>query len=144
MVVPFVIEPSAGVERGMLAVLNEAFTIESLPDNKSRLVLKLKPHLAPIKAAIIPLKKNDKNLVGLAKKIRSTLQELGLGRIVLENTGNIGKSYRKQDEIGTPLCITVDFETLEDNSVTLRDRDSMKQVRINIKDLVKIFMEKIK
>ena len=138
------IEPSAGVERGMLAVLNEAFTIESLPDNKSRLVLKLKPHLAPIKAAIIPLKKNDKNLVGLAKKIRSTLQELGLGRIVLENTGNIGKSYRKQDEIGTPLCITVDFETLEDNSVTLRDRDSMKQVRINIKDLVKIFMEKIK
>ena len=68
MVVPFVIEPSAGVERGMLAVLNEAFTIESLPDNKSRLVLKLKPHLAPIKAAIIPLKKNDKNLVGLAKK----------------------------------------------------------------------------
>ena len=144
MVVPFVIEPSAGVERGMLAVLNEAFTIESLPDNKSRLVLKLKPHLAPIKAAIIPLKKNDKNLVGLAKKIRSTLQELGLGRIILENTGNIGKSYRKQDEIGTPLCITVDFETLEDNSVTLRDRDSMKQVRINIKDLEKIFMEKIK
>jgi len=144
MVVPFVIEPSAGVERGMLAVLNEAFTIESLPDNKSRLVLKLKPHLAPIKAAIIPLKKNDKNLVSLAKKIRSTLQELGLGRIILENTGNIGKSYRKQDEIGTPLCITVDFETLEDNSVTLRDRDSMKQVRINIKDLEKIFMEKIK
>ena len=82
--------------------------------------------------------------MGLAKKIRSTLQELGLGRIILENTGNIGKSYRKQDEIGTPLCITVDFETLEDNSVTLRDRDSMKQVRINIKDLEKIFMEKIK
>ena len=72
------------------------------------------------------------------------LQEVGLGRIILENTGNIGKSYRKQDEIGTPLCITVDFETLEDNSVTLRDRDSMKQVRINIKDLEKIFMEKIK
>ena len=144
MVVPFVIEPSAGVERGMLAVLNEAFTIENLSDNKSRIVLKLKPHLAPIKAAIIPLKKNDKNLVGLAKKIKSTLQELGLGRIILENTGNIGKSYRKQDEIGTPLCITVDFETLEDNSVTLRDRDSMKQVRINIKDLEKIFMEKIK
>ena len=144
MVVPFVIEPSAGVERGMLAVLNEAFTIESLPDNKNRIVLKLKPHLAPIKAAIIPLKKNDKNLVDLAKKIRSMLQELRLGRIILENTGNIGKSYRKQDEIGTPLCITVDFETLEDNSVTLRDRDSMKQVRINIKDLEKIFMEKIK
>ena len=144
MVVPFVIEPSAGVERGMLAVLNEAFTIESLHDNKSRIVLKLKPHLAPIKAAIIPLKKNDKNLVDLAKKIKSTLQELGLGRIILENTGNIGKSYRKQDEIGTPLCITVDFKTIEDNSVTLRDRDSMEQVRINIKDLEKIFMEKIK
>ena len=144
MVVPFVIEPSAGVERGMLAVLNEAFTIESLAENKTRIVLKLKPHLAPIKAAIIPLKKNDENLVNLAKKIKSKLQQLGFGRIILENTGNIGKSYRKQDEIGTPLCITVDFKTLENNSVTVRDRDSMQQERINIKDIESLFMEKIK
>ena len=100
-------------------------------------LFKLKPHLAPIKAAIIPFKKNDEKFSGFGKNIRSSLQELGLGRIILENTGNIGKSYRKHDEIGTPLCITVDFETLEDNSVTLRDRDSMKQVRINIKDIKK-------
>ena len=144
MIVPFVIEPSAGVERGMLAVLNEAFTIESLPENKSRIVLKLKAHLAPIKAAIIPLKKNDEKLVDLAKNIKSSLQELALGRVVLENTGNIGKSYRKHDEIGTPLCITVDFETLENNSVTVRDRDSMQQERLDIKDIKNLFEEKIK
>ena len=144
MIVPFVIEPSAGVERGMLAVLNEAFTIESLPENKSRIVLKLKAHLAPIKAAIIPLKKNDEKLVDLAKNIKSPLQELALGRVVLENTGNIGKSYRKHDEIGTPLCITVDFETLENNSVTVRDRDSMQQERLDIKDIKNLFEEKIK
>ena len=144
MVVPYVIEPSAGVERGMLAVLNEAFTIESLPENKSRIVLKLKPHLSPIKAAIIPLKKNDEKLVALAKEIKSNLQNLGLGRIIFENTGNIGKSYRKHDEIGTPLCITVDFETLDNNSVTVRDRDSMEQERININDIKSLFMEKIK
>ena len=117
---------SAGVERGMLAVLNEAFTTENLPDNKTRDVL-LKPHLAPIKAAIIPLKRMMRKLVDLAKKIKSKLQDLGLGRIIFENTGNIGKSYRKHDEIGTPLCITVDFETLESNTVTVRDRDSMQQ-----------------
>ena len=144
MVVPFVIEPSAGVERGMLAVLNEAFTTENLPDNKTRIVLKLKPHLAPIKAAIIPLKKNDEKLVNLAKKIKSELQDLGLGRIIFENTGNIGKSYRKHDEIGTPLCITVDFETLENNTVTVRDRDSMQQERVEIKKLNSSFVEKIK
>ena len=144
MVVPFVIEPSAGVERGMLAVLNEAFTTENLPDNKTRVVLKLKPHLAPIKAAIIPLKKNDEKLVDLAKKIKSKLQDLGLGRIIFENTGNIGKSYRKHDEIGTPLCITVDFETLESNTVTVRDRDSMQQERVDIKEINSFFMEKIK
>ena len=80
----------------------------------------------------------------MAKKIKSNLQDLGLGRIIFENTGNIGKSYRKHDEIGTPLCITVDFETLDDNTVTVRDRDSMKQERINIKDLEKFVMEKIK
>ena len=115
-----------------------------MPENKSRIVLKLKAHLAPIKAAIIPLKKNDEKLVDLAKNIKSSLQELALGRVVLENTGNIGKSYRKHDEIGTPLCITVDFETLENNSVTVRDRDSMQQERLDIKDIKNLFEEKIK
>jgi len=134
-VVPYVIEPSAGVERGFLAILNEAYNEEDLEDGKSRVVLKLKPHLSPIKAAVIPLKKNNEDLVNSSREIKASLQKLGLGRIILENTGNIGKSYRKHDEIGTPVCITVDFETLSDESVTVRDRDSMKQKRIKIKDL---------
>ena len=127
----------------MLAVLNEAYTVEELEDKKTRVVLKLKPHLAPIKAAIIPLKKNDDNLVEIAKKIKNDLQILGIGRVIFENTGNIGKSYRKHDEIGTPLCITVDFETLEDNTITVRDRDSMKQNRVDIDNLVNLLLEKI-
>ena len=136
-VVPYVIEPSAGVERGFLAILNEAYNEEDLEDGKIRVVLKLKPHLSPIKAAVIPLKKNNEDLVNSSREIKANLQKLGLGRIILENTGNIGKSYRKHDEIGTPVCITVDFETLSDESITVRDRDSMKQKRIKIKDLDK-------
>ena len=143
MVVPYVIEPSAGVERAMLAVLNEAYTEEELDNNTTRIVLKLKSHLAPVKAAVIPLKKNDDKLVEIAKNIKNDLQSLGLGRIIFENTGNIGKSYRKHDEIGTPLCITVDFETIESNSITIRDRDSMKQERISTENLKTYFMEKI-
>ena len=81
-------------------------------------MLNLKPHLSPIKAAIIPLKKNNDQIVEIAKGIKHKLQKISLGRIVFENTGNIGKSYRKHDEIGTPVCITVDFETLENNTVT--------------------------
>jgi len=134
-VVPYVIEPSAGVERGFLAILNEAYLLEELEDGKTRVVLKLKPHLSPVKAAVIPLKKNSSELVDSAKQIKKDLQKLGLGRVILENTGNIGKSYRKHDEIGTPVCITVDFETLNDKTVTIRDRDSMDQKRISIDDL---------
>ena len=129
--VPYVIEPSAGVERGFLAILNEAYSIEKLDDGKNRLVLNLKPHLAPVKAAVIPLKKNNKELVTLAKDIKNDLQKLKLGRVIFENTGNIGKSYRKHDEIGTPICITVDFDSLDHKTVTLRDRDTMKQERIH-------------
>ena len=103
-------------------------------DNK-RILLSLKPHLSPIKAAIIPLKKNNEELVNLSKEIKSNLQKLGLGRVVLENSGNIGKNYRRHDEIGTPICLTVDFETLEDKSVTVRDRDTMKQERVSIENL---------
>ena len=127
----------------MLAILNEAYTVEELEDKKTRIVLKLKPHLAPIKAAVIPLKKNDNKLVEIAKKIKNKLQILGIGRIVFENTGNIGKSYRKHDEIGTPLCITVDFETLENDTITVRDRDSMNQNRVVIDNLVNLLLEKI-
>ena len=143
-VVPYVIEPSAGVERGFLAIINEAFTDEELEDGKSRIVLKLKPHLSPVKAAVIPLKKNNEDIVNTAKKIKDNLQKIGLGRIIFENTGNIGKSYRKHDEIGTPLCITVDFDTLDDNSVTIRDRDSMSQKRLQISDLANYLVELVK
>ncbi len=131
-VVPNVIEPAAGVERGVLAVLNEAYKVEELEDGKERTVLSLKPHLSPIKAAVIPLKKNNEDLVNKAKELKNALQSLGLGRVLLENSGNIGKNYRRHDEIGTPICITVDFESLEDGTVTIRDRDTMEQSRLDI------------
>ena len=139
--VPFVIEPSAGVDRGVLAILNEAYFVEEI-EGKERVVLKLKPHLAPIKAAIMPLKKNDKKIVALAKKVKDELQKLGLGRILFENSGNIGKNYRRHDEVGTPVCITVDFESLDNHTVTVRDRDSMKQERISL-DKVSEHLKKI-
>ena len=128
--VPFVIEPSAGVDRAVLAILNEAYNVEKV-DDKERIVLKLKPHLSPIKAAVIPLKKNDEKIVAKAKEIKNKLQKLGLGRVLFENSGNIGKNYRRHDEVGTPVCITIDFETLEENTITVRDRDTMKQKRIS-------------
>ena len=137
--VPYVIEPSAGVERGFLAILNEAYNVEKLKDGKERTVLRLKPHLAPIKAAVIPLKRNNKDLVERAKDIKNELQSLALGRVLLENSGNIGKSYRKHDEIGTPMCITVDFQSLEDGTVTIRDRDTMKQERLEKKSISDYF-----
>ena len=142
-VVPFVIEPSAGVERAFLAILNEAYRVEELDDGKTRVLLSLKPHLAPIKAAVIPLKKNNKDLVDLAYKLKNQLQSMKLGRVVVENTGNIGKSYRKHDEIGTPICITVDFESLEKNIVTLRDRDDMSQETLDIEEISSFFQQKI-
>ena len=131
-VVPYVIEPSAGVDRGFLAILNDAYKKEKLDGGRVRLVLALKPHLAPIKAAVIPLKRNHPGLIEEALNIKKTLQGLQLGRILLENSGNIGKNYRRHDEIGTPLCITVDFQTLQDQTVTLRDRDTMEQSRVPV------------
>ena len=137
------IEPSAGVERAFLAILNEAYRVEELNDGKTRVLLSLKPHLAPIKAAVIPLKKNNKDLVDLAYKLKNQLQSMKLGRVVVENTGNIGKSYRKHDEIGTPVCITVDFDSLEKNKVTLRDRDDMSQETLDIEEVSSFFQQKI-
>lgn len=141
-IVPYVIEPSAGVDRGVLAILVEAYTEEALGDNKKRVVLKLKPHLSPIKVAIIPLARNNPELVDKAKAIKKQIQALSLGRVAYEDSGNIGKSYRRHDEIGTPICITVDFDTIGlgsnqslENTVTVRDRDTMEQVRISITDL---------
>tara|TARA_E500000081_G_scaffold99013_1_gene100092 strand:+ start:1460 stop:2794 length:1335 start_codon:yes stop_codon:yes gene_type:complete len=140
-VVPYVIEPSAGVERGFLAILNESYKVEELENGKKRVVLSLKPHLSPIKAAIIPLKKNNAELVDLAHKLKNTLQNLRLGRVVVENTGNIGKSYRKHDEIGTPLCITVDFDTIEKDQVTVRNRDTMHQKTIKVLEVSDFFKD---
>lgn len=135
-IVPYVIEPSLGLDRCLLAIMNEAYTVEDLEGGKQRTVLKFKPHLAPIKAAVIPLAKNKEVLVEKAKGIKNELQKLGIGRILFENSGNVGKAYRKHDEVGTPLCITVDFETIEDDDkVTVRDRDSMEQKRVAVSEL---------
>ena len=139
--IPYVIEPSAGVDRGLLAILNEAYTIETIESGNVRTVLKLKPHLSPIKAAVIPLKKNNEEIVAKAKAVKNELQNLGMGRVILENSGNIGKNYRRHDEIGTPICITVDFETLDDDSVTVRDRDSMSQERVLAKDINQFYQK---
>ena len=116
--------------------MNEAYTEEKIDNENKRILLALKPHLSPIKAAIIPLKKNNDKIVNLSKEIKSNLQKVGLGRVMLENSGNIGKNYRRHDEVGTPICVTVDFETLDDKTVTVRDRDTMEQKRIGIDALV--------
>jgi len=143
-VIPYVIEPSAGVDRGVLAVLNEAYAVEQLEGGSERTVLRFKPHLAPIKVAVLPLKRNHEGIVAKAKAIKQDLQHLGLGRILYEHTGNIGKGYRRHDEVGTPLCVTVDFQTIEeDDTVTVRDRDTMAQQRVAVAELAEFVREAI-
>jgi glycyl-tRNA synthetase len=116
--------------------MNEAYTVETLENGSERTVMAFKPHLAPIKVAILPLKRNHKGIVSKAKAIKKDLMGLGLGRIFYEDTGNIGKGYRRHDEVGTPLCVTVDFQTIEeDDTVTVRNRDTMAQERVAIADL---------
>ncbi|MDR2777424.1 MAG: glycine--tRNA ligase [Rickettsiales bacterium] len=135
--VPYVVESSAGVERGVLALMNEAYDREDLGNGDSRIVLRFKKHIAPIKVAIIPLARNNQNIVRKSLELRRRLQKLEFGKIKYEDTGNIGKAYRRNDEIGTPLCVTVDFETFEGESetVTVRDRDTMEQKRIEVNEL---------
>ena len=118
-----------------MAFLNEAYKVEDLEGDKNRTVLNLKPHLAPIKLAVIPLKRNDQAIVNASRELKSKLQKAVTGRVLLENTGNIGKSYRKHDEIGTPACITVDFQSIDDNTYTIRDRDTMNQERVHLEDV---------
>jgi len=142
--VPYVIETAMGVNRAMLAVMIEAYDEEDLGDGKSRTVLKLKPWLSPVKAAVIPLVRNVPEIVDLSNKIVDDLRKLGIGKIELENSGNIGKNYRRHDEIGTPVCITVDHQTLEDGTVTLRYRDSMDQVRIKTDEVANKLLEIVK
>lgn len=139
--IPYVIETAMGVNRAMFATMIQAYDEEDLGDGKTRTVLKLKPWLSPVKAAIIPLVRNVPEIVDLSNKIVDDLRKLGIGKIELENSGNIGKNYRRHDEIGTPVCITIDHQTLEDGTVTLRHRDTMEQERIQKDDIVKRVLE---
>ena len=127
---PYVIEPAIGVNRTLLAVMMDAYTEKVNDKGEVRVILKLKPALAPIKVAVLPLAKNNDGIVTLAKKLKNDLQPSM--RSVYDDTGGIGKLYARQDEIGTPFCVTVDHESLIDNAVTVRDRDTWEQDRVVI------------
>ena len=142
--VPYVVEPAAGVDRGVLAVLCAAYDEEQLDKGDTRTVLRIKPALAPIKVAILSLKKNNDEIVATARKIKRDLQATGEMRSVYDDTAAIGKLYRRQDEVGTPFCVTVDFQSLEDQTVTVRDRDTMEQERLAIADLRDFFRERLR
>lgn len=132
--VPHVIEPSFGVERTVLAVLSSAYTEDEL-GGETRAYLKLSPNIAPTLVAVFPLLKNKPELVKKAEEVYTMLKK-DFSRVSFDDNGNIGKRYRRQDEIGTPFCVTIDFDTLEDNTVTIRDRDTGEQERILITELV--------
>lgn len=132
--IPHVIEPTWGLDRNLLAVLSEAYTEEEAR-GETRVVLKLPQELAPIKVAVFPLLQNKEELVGKARQVYEKLQQQ-FGSVMWDGSGNIGKRYRRQDEIGTPYCVTVDFDSLEDDSVTVRDRDTMEQERVKIDELI--------
>ncbi len=132
--IPYIIETSGGVDRTFLFLLLDAYHEEGEGKDK-RTVLKLHPQVAPVKAAVFPLLANKKELVDLAKKV---YQDLASDfEVTLDDIGNIGKRYRRQDEIGTPFCLTVDFQSLEDQTITIRDRDTMKQERIPLDSVIK-------
>lgn len=131
--VPHVIEPSFGVERALMAVLSTAYTEDEVNGEK-RIFLKFPEHLAPIKFAVSPLLKNKPELVAKAREVYDLLKKKH-GNVMWDDNGNIGKRYRRQDEIGTPYCVVIDFDTLEDNTVTIRERDTTEQKRVKISDL---------
>ncbi|MDR3519393.1 MAG: glycine--tRNA ligase [Candidatus Pacebacteria bacterium] len=140
--VPHVIEPTFGVDRAVLTILLSAYT-EDDSGEEMRSYLKLKPNIAPVICAVSPLLKNKLELVEYANtKVYAPLKA-EFGKVAWDDNGNIGKRYRRQDEIGTPFCIVVDFDTLTDNTVTVRDRDTGKQERIKVVDLKKYIQEKI-
>lgn len=130
---PYVIEPAVGVNRTLLAVMMDAYTEKTNDKGETRVILKLPPELAPIKVAVLPLAKNKPEIVAMAKNLKKQL--LPAMRTVYDDTGGIGKLYARQDEIGTPFCVTVDHESLEDNAVTVRDRDTWEQFRVNVLEL---------
>jgi len=138
--IPYVIEPSAGVDRSLLAFLIDAYEYQQIDKDDFRVVLHLHPAIAPVKAAVFPLLKKEE----LVKKAREIYNELKYKWIVqYDESGSIGKRYRRQDEIGTPFGITVDYQTLEDETVTIRDRDTMEQVRVHIKEIIPYLEERI-
>lgn len=132
--IPWVLETSMGMGRAFLAVFSDAYAIEEMPNGDKRTVLKLKPELAPVKYAIFPLLKNKPELVAKAREVYEKLSQTHACEF--DDNGNIGKRYRRQDEIGTPNCVVIDFDTLEDDTVTVRDRDTTEQKRVKISDLV--------
>lgn len=143
--VPFVVETSIGCDRMFLALMSQAFTEENVPDadgqESQRIVLKLHPAIAPIKCAVLPLVKNKPELVQQAKQIFNDLKFSF--QCQYDDKDAIGRRYRRQDAIGTPFCVTVDFETMSDHSVTIRERDSLLQERVLIKDLANLISDKI-
>jgi glycyl-tRNA synthetase len=136
---PFVIEPSAGVDRSVLAFLIDAYD-EELAEGETRVVLHFHPVLAPIKVAILPLSRNEK-LAPLAREVHAELRRYFMTQY--DDAQSIGRRYRRQDEIGTPFCVTIDFQSLEDKQVTIRERDSMAQIRLPIDELVKTLRDKL-
>jgi len=139
--IPNIIECSGGLQRTFLAILAESYQEEKV-NNEKRVFLKIKPILSPYKVAVFPLVANKDNLTEKAKDVFNLLKPEFM--TMWDNIGNIGKRYRRQDEIGTPWCITIDYQTLEDNTVTIRDRDTMKQQRIKIGDIKSFIEEKLK
>lgn len=130
---PYIIESSGGVDRSFFFLILDAYQEEKLKNGETRIVLKIHPKIAAYKIAVIPLAANKPELIDLAEKIYS---RLSLKYTVdFDDSSNIGKKYRRQDEIGTPWCLTVDFQTLQDKTVTLRDRDNLNQIRLKIEEV---------
>jgi glycyl-tRNA synthetase len=141
-VTPHVIEPALGLNRALFMVIADAYCVEDLGGGKKRTVLKLKPSIAPIQVAIFPLQKDEK-LRKIALEIKKLTVDAGLS-VEYDDGGNIGKMYRRQDEIGTPFCVTVDYQSVDDATVTIRERDTMSQSRCRISDLVRQLQINIK
>lgn len=141
--IPHVIEPTFGLDRHVLAVLAAAYEEQKVNTDDTRVVLHLKPQLAPVKVMISPLLRNKPELVAKARDVFRTLKS-AFGSVLFDDNGNIGKRYRRQDEIGTPFCVTIDFDTLSDDTVTLRHRDTMEQSRIKTQELVSTITEQLK
>ena len=136
--IPNVVEYSIGADRLTLAVLCEAYDEEKLDDGETRVVMHFHPSIAPYKVAVLPL---QKNLSDKAREVYKILSNYFM--VSYDEAGSIGKRYRRQDEIGTPMCVTIDFDTLNDNTVTIRDRDTMEQIRLNINELVDYISKKV-